>query len=1229
MTYSIAQGTQNQTENGRLGTASIADGCHTKQEFDQIAFAILADLMAAEPANTHSVIVQALRDTMLWHGASRAWLAMPLPNGQFTILQTGQTACPEQLAASLAELGPRLMESKKSGVEWPDPTVPDAAFATLMAEREIGSAIAIRVGLAAATLGVFALEADVPGRLKGICEWPSIHTLSAAMGQSFLTACAANAQNHTESQLRATLETIPCLALELQPDNRCLAVYVSEHTGFPFGFISPNGLKIEDVLPLAISRSRRSLMQEAAKKGISQCEKFVLPSIHGPRQMQVAVSRIASSSSSCNEGFVFVIREATNDLALERQIKRLVKVVERTPNFVVIADADGAIEWVNKAYEVRSGYMSTDLCGRYIGDLVALAQPNPEPHKRISEALRDHASARADLVCETKCGDSYWVEVDVQPLFDDDGTFSGSLMIQTDITERWVQQAEVLCLANEVRESRDKLHAVVTAMPNAFAAFDAEDRLMIFNQNYAQLYPASAATLAIGDTFSDIVKARVLSGELPQLQPDEVSWLAQGPKQRSLICDGREEQLPDGRWVTTIEKEIRGGGRVCLHADITQLKGAEQRLLDVIEGARVGTWELDLNTMVEQSNEIWAENLGYYPNEIGSVDAKTWENLAHPEDVPKMRKALEDCVAGNIDTIDLELRMRHRAGHNVWLRTKGRVSKRTAGGKPLALSGLDMDISALKAREAQLELATNQLRAANAKHQAAHERFANISEASRFWIWEQDESLRFTYLSEGYRALTGNDPAILIGKTRAQLFETSPEVRANSNWSGLSEKLERHEAFSDFVYKVIPQDPLRSHIWVQISGKPVFDAVGRFCGYHGVGGDVTVVREATERAEQANRAKSAFLATMSHEIRTPLNGILGMAEVLKETLSDPESQIIVKTISESGELLLTILNQILDIAKIEAGKLTLEQTLFIPADLVRRLEPIYALHAQGKGISFQTELHGNVARPRMGDPTRLSQILHNLLGNAIKFTSIGQIRLIMRADDTGTIEFEIRDTGIGMSKEQARRVFLPFEQADSGTTRRYGGTGLGLGVVRGLIEQMGGRIYVASTPNKGTRMRFVLALPFADMDAKADHNPVESEGAKLASPGILHGISALVADDNATNRLIMKSMLSALGITFVMVEDGAQAVEAWKSGTFDILLLDISMPVVDGPAALSQICAVAQANGAKRPKSIAITANAMPHQVVEYLALGFDDHVAKPVKKEHLRLAVEKQLFGP
>ncbi len=383
---------------------------------------------------------------------------------------------------------------------------------------------------------------------------------------------------------------------------------------------------------------------------------------------------------------------------------------------------------------------------------------------------------------------------------------------------------------------------------------------------------------------------------------------------------------------------------------------------------------------------------------------------------------------------------------------------------------------------------------------------------------------------------------------------------------------------------------------------------------------------AKEEAETSNRAKSTFLATMSHEIRTPLNGVLGMAQAMSVDALEPVQRERLDVIRQSGETLLAILNDVLDLSKIEAGKLELDETEFEIQELARGAYAAFTAIANKKGLSFDLQIDKAARGVYRGDSTRVRQILYNLVSNAIKFTDRGLVQVRV-SRDSGQLKVSVRDSGIGIAPEALSRLFAKFEQADSTTTRRYGGTGLGLAICRELAELMGGAIGAESVLGDGSV--FTLVLPLARI---ADARPVApappSPAAAPEVEGAVDGVSlrVLAAEDNDVNRLVLQTLLHQVGLTPTIVADGAQALAAWEADTWDIVLMDIQMPVMDGPTACREIRRREAASGRARTPIIALTANAMAHQVAEYRAAGMDGFVPKPIEIGQLFAAMTEAL---
>jgi signal transduction histidine kinase/CheY-like chemotaxis protein len=381
---------------------------------------------------------------------------------------------------------------------------------------------------------------------------------------------------------------------------------------------------------------------------------------------------------------------------------------------------------------------------------------------------------------------------------------------------------------------------------------------------------------------------------------------------------------------------------------------------------------------------------------------------------------------------------------------------------------------------------------------------------------------------------------------------------------------------------------------------------------------------AKEEAEGATKAKSAFLATMSHEIRTPLNGVLGMAQAMEGDTLTPMQRERLNVIRQSGETLLAILNDVLDLSKIEAGKLELDESEFDLQDLARGAYAAFTAVAAKKGVGFALSIDKPARGVFRGDSTRVRQILYNLVSNAIKFTEDGDVRVRV-SRRAGQLVLSVRDSGIGIAPEALKRLFSKFEQADSTTTRRYGGTGLGLAICRELAELMGGSIEAQSTPGEGST--FTARLPLeriGDARPPAPAPPTPEAEPSAEAPQL----RVLAAEDNEVNRLVLQTLLQQVGLSPTIVDDGVQAVEAWDREDWDVILMDVQMPLMDGPTACRHIRAQEAMSGRPRTPIIALTANAMAHQVAEYRAAGMDAFVPKPIEVGVLFAALNEALAG-
>ncbi|TPV92944.1 MAG: response regulator [Myxococcales bacterium FL481] len=530
----------------------------------------------------------------------------------------------------------------------------------------------------------------------------------------------------------------------------------------------------------------------------------------------------------------------------------------------------------------------------------------------------------------------------------------------------------------------------------------------------------------------------------------------------------------------------------------------------------------------------------------------------------------------------------------------------------LALADTDMEraevLSALQMLHDTLEYQRSQVALGHARS----ERLASIFDSARVAVVVTDAAGRLELMNPAADQLYGFRPA------------HEAELLAPSERSRLPDVMATAPDAAHVVYETTHRDHRGRAfpVEVDLTVLPTKTGERRVATVRDITDRKAVeeaLRQAKDRAEQANAAKSSFLARMSHEIRTPMNGVLGMAALLADTNLSAEQDACVQTIVDSGRALLHVINDVLDFSKIEAGQLRLEQTGFSLRHLVHSVSSLFAEVARLKGIEARCELDPAAPDSVRGDPTRLRQVLTNLLGNAVKFTEKGRVSLSVEGLSDERVRFAVEDTGIGMSLAAQRRVFEAFTQADVSTTRRFGGTGLGLAISRELVDLMGGSLSVSSKEGFGSRFTFEISLPAS----RADQPEATEERVRVLDESVERSPARiLLAEDNLVNQRVATGMLRKLGYRqVVVVGDGQQAVETCEREEFDLIFLDFEMPILNGVEAAKAI----RAAGYRGPV-IAMTAHAVEGYREKCLEAGMNGYLTKPLVVMELQTVLDSSL---
>ena len=783
--------------------------------------------------------------------------------------------------------------------------------------------------------------------------------------------------------------------------------------------------------------------------------------------------------------------------------------------------------------------------------------------------------------------------------------------------QRFILLARDITMRHRAQEEARRLSQVIEQSPEAIVMTDRETRIVYVNPAFTQSsgYLAAdalgrrAAFLGSGGTSRETKQA------MWQTLDEGKAWHGEFINRRKGGAEYIEEVI--------ISPLRNAGGEVthyvAIKRDITALRQQEQaiardrnRLINVLSGTGAGPWEWDVASGRLTLDGASAQMVGCSLKDFGGDHLEAWRSRSHPDDRILLEERLAEHLAGDSERFEIEYRIRHADGHWVWIQLRGKVIDWSEARRPLTMYGVHLDVTAQKQADEQRRYLEGVL----------HSAIEAIGEG--FSVYDAND--RLTWCNEQYRRLYPiSGPAFTPGSSFEEIvrygvaYGQYPDAEADPE-AWVQRRLAAHrQAKADFIQK------LPDGRWLDVRERKTAD--GSTVGFRV---DITEFVLAKQAAEAANRAKSEFLATMSHEIRTPLNSILGMAQVLASPeIADPRCRDYGRVILESGSSLLSILNDLLDLAKVEAGRIELDKRPWRPQQLLLDILGLFQGNAHAKGLAIKAVWDGPSTQHYLADAFRLQQMLANLVANALKFTLSGSIAIRIseiRRDERGAwLECAVTDTGIGIPRDKQAMLFQAFTQADSSTTRRFGGSGLGLSIVRHLAESMGGEVGLESEEGKGSRLWFrVCAAPVA---CPAPDDAGLSGKAQPAGLVASFRGRVLVAEDNALERKVLGTLLSRLGLDVAFARDGYEAFDAAMANPRpDLIMMDCLMPELDGYSAARKIREWESESGLPRLPIAAVSASAFAEDRQRCLESGMDYFLAKPVAVSDLRQILAERM---
>lgn len=649
-----------------------------------------------------------------------------------------------------------------------------------------------------------------------------------------------------------------------------------------------------------------------------------------------------------------------------------------------------------------------------------------------------------------------------------------------------------------------------------------------------------------------------------------------------------------------------------------------EKYFNTFEKANIGIAQVSLKGEFLEVNQRWCDTIGYSADELKKL---RFQEITYPDDLERDEGFVRQILLGEIQNFSMEKRYFHKNGNIIWAKLTVSLNKNTEGVPDFFIAIID-DITEKKEYQLQLAFQAAQLKVENDKRKIIEEELKKAQTLAHLGNWSLDLETGKVYWSEELYKMYGFDPAF-----PPPLLNNSNTLFTPKSWDLLSSSI-GHAIETGVGYEVelelVAKDGQSGWMWAL--GEAVRDLNGKIVGLRGTAQDISehkkaelALYRAKEEAEAANRAKSNFLSMMSHELRTPMNGVLGMAQLLEASDITEEYKEYARIIISSGDSLIKILSDILDLSKIEAGNQEVILKPFSIRQVVESVHHLFLGSAANKGVELCYHFQPEIADVFIGDSNLLKRILINLFHNGIKFTQKGSVAIVVSPNksegDSQILRFSITDTGVGIPADKIDQIFDPFQQVDETITRKFGGTGLGLTIVKDLVDLLKGTISVQSTLGQGSC--FMVEIPFAKTTSLLEERPMEwATDYRIAKTAEK---LALLVEDDLINQNVIKKMLNRLNLTCDLAKDGFEAISMAHKTKYNLIFMDIIMPNINGLDATKEIRKMGGKN--QETPIIALTALASNADRQKCLDAGMNDYLSKPINLDLFKKVVHNNLM--